>query len=415
MSLLTLSGCLVCVQNVIVSDVTVFGLCAACPRDRSSRAAGATEAVRSLVATMSTVTSLGAADSWAVPPSLRMMKSPSTSPLLPDTQPSPGGTALPPETQVLSGSGSGLHGHLYLRQTPAFAEAAFSLAGEMESSKFQPLLDGSAFSNVSAYGADFNHSYFNSSGLNHTAFSSGNDSSAAMETLVLSDGAKAALIVLYSLTTLLSISGNVLVVLVFTRGRRCRTDIRPFLINLAVADLVMALFCMPFTFTFVMMKTWVFSKPMCPVVLFVQHLSVSASVFTNMAIGSDRFLVVMFPLRSRVTTDRAKYVLVTIWLCAVALSSVQLFVGRASEWPDGLGGVIVTCDEVWTTPSARRTFTMFVLFITYIIPLTILAVAYTIVGILLWRRATPGNADQTRDMHQLKAKRKVIRAERRAK
>ena len=194
MSLLTLSRCFVCVQNVIVSDVTVFGLCAACPRDRSSRAAGATEAVRSLVATMSTVTSLGAADSWAVPPSLRMMKSPSTSPLLPDTQPSPGGTALPPETQVLSGSGSGLHGHLYLRQTPAFAEAAFSLAGEMESSKFQPLLDGSAFSNVSAYGADFNHSYFNSSGLNHTAFSSGNDSSAAMETLVLSDGAKAALI-----------------------------------------------------------------------------------------------------------------------------------------------------------------------------------------------------------------------------
>lgn len=254
----------------------------------------------------------------------------------------------------------------------------------------------SSLYNLTLYNASSNHSGFNQS------FNT-NDSSGS-EMLFLSEGAKAGLIVLYTLTTLLSISGNILVVLVFMRGRRCRTDIRPFLINLAVADLVMAIFCMPFTFTFVMMKNWVFSKPMCPVVLFMQHLSVSASVFTNVAIGSDRFLVVMFPLKSRVTTARAKYVLGTIWLLAVALSSVQLVVGRAQEGP---GGVVV-CDEVWHPESARRTFTMFVLVITYIIPLTILAVAYSIVGVLLWRRATPGNADHSRDLHQLQAKRKPL-------
>ncbi|KAL8591114.1 hypothetical protein ACOMHN_056174 [Nucella lapillus] len=247
---------------------------------------------------------------------------------------------------------------------------------------------------------NLNVSFNNHSGFNNQ-YNNSNDSLGA-ETLFLSEGAKAGLIVLYTLTTLLSISGNILVVLVFMRGRRCRTDIRPFLINLAVADLVMAIFCMPFTFTFVMMKNWPFSKPMCPVVLFMQHLSVSASVFTNVAIGSDRFLVVMFPLKSRVTTARAKYVLGTIWLLAVALSSVQLVVGRAQEGP----GDEVVCDEVWHPVSARRTFTMFVLFITYIIPLTILAVAYSIVGVLLWRRSTPGNADHSRDLHQLQAKRK---------
>ncbi|XP_076459929.1 QRFP-like peptide receptor isoform X2 [Babylonia areolata] len=226
-----------------------------------------------------------------------------------------------------------------------------------------------------------------------------------VDPLVLSEGAKVGLIILYTLTTLLSISGNVLVVIVFSRGRRCRTDIRPFLINLAVADLIMAIFCMPFTFTLVMLKTWMFSKPMCPAVLFMQHLSVSASVFTNMAIGSDRFLVVMMPLRSRVMTARAKYVLVTIWTCAVGLSSVQLVVGRAVEFPDGS----ITCDEVWQSQSARRTFTMFVLFLTYIIPLVILALAYSVVGIVLWKRATPGNADHARDLQQLRAKRKVVK------
>ncbi|KAL8591165.1 hypothetical protein ACOMHN_057905 [Nucella lapillus] len=254
-----------------------------------------------------------------------------------------------------------------------------------------------------SYNVTFNYSLnvsFNDSGT-----SNGSAEDPTPEALVLSEGAKVGLIILYTLTTLLSISGNILVVIVFSRGRRCRTDIRPFLINLAVADLVMAIFCMPFTFTSVMVKTWMFSKPMCPVVLFMQHLSVSASVFTNMAIGSDRFLVVMFPFRSRVMTARAKYVLVTIWTCAVGLSSVQLAVGRAVEWPDGS----VTCDEVWASQSARRTFTMFVLFLTYILPLTILALAYSVVGIVLWKRATPGNADHVRDLQQLRAKRKVVK------
>ncbi|XP_059176193.1 pyroglutamylated RF-amide peptide receptor-like, partial [Physella acuta] len=221
---------------------------------------------------------------------------------------------------------------------------------------------------------------------------------------LLSNEAIASLIVLYSLTILFSIAGNILVVAVFTKGRRCRTDIRPFLINLAVADLIMALFCMPFTFTFVMIRTWIFSSPMCPLVLFMQHLSVSASVFTNMAIGIDRFLVVTFPLRARMSSQRARYTLFIIWLCSLALSSVQLIVGKAKD-----KGSFVDCDEEWSSSGARRTFTMFVLLITYITPLIILAVTYSIVAILLWKRTAPGNAHEERDSQQLKAKRKVIK------
>ncbi|CAL1547087.1 unnamed protein product [Lymnaea stagnalis] len=249
-----------------------------------------------------------------------------------------------------------------------------------------------------------------SAGWNHSSgHPNADNSSAANETEehgdpmdLLSADARTGLIVLYTLTIVFSIVGNILVVVVFTKGRRCRTDIRPFLINLAIADLIMALICMPFTFTFVMIRTWVFSKPMCPIVLFMQHLSVSASVFTNMAIGIDRFLVVTFPLRARMTTQRAKYTIGIIWVCAIGLSSVQLVVGRATDH-----GHIVDCDEQWPSPGSRRTFTMFVLFITYITPLVILAVTYSIVSILLWKRTAPGNAHEGRDLQQLRAKRKV--------
>ena len=78
------------------------------------------------------------------------------------------------------------------------------------------------------------------------------------------------LIALYTTTTLLAVTGNVIVLVVLAVGRRSRTDLRAFLINLAVADLTMAIFCMPFTFTSTMQHDWIFGAAMCTIVLFLQ-------------------------------------------------------------------------------------------------------------------------------------------------
>ena len=242
--------------------------------------------------------------------------------------------------------------------------------------------------------------------LNMTTFTeplTTNDSNSSLsESSLLSDESLSGLMVLYILTTLLSITGNIFVVLVFAKGRHSRTDLRPFLINLAVADLVMAFFCMPFTFADTILGQWVFYKPLCTLVLFVQLFSVAASVMTNMAIGIDRFLVVLFPLRSRVTYSRSKYVIAVIWFCAFSLASVQFFVGRAQQVGD-----LVKCVEVWPTPGSRKIYTVCIFLFTYIIPLLILAITYSIVGILLWKRTAPGNKDQIRDLHRLRSKIKV--------
>ena len=220
---------------------------------------------------------------------------------------------------------------------------------------------------------------------------------------------QAVLIVLYTVTGLMSISGNTVVILVFSLGKRSRSDLRGFLINLAVSDLIMAVFCLPFTFTMVMLDDWVFSAPMCPIVLYMQTVSVTASVATNMAIGIDRFWVVTFPLKSRITKSRSKVVIALIWMLAGGLSSVQLVIGRASTIPYAPGLYRTSCEEVWWEPAEvwRRGYTFFILTLTYILPLTILALTYGIVGRRLWQRTAPGNADVARDNLQLRSKRKV--------
>ncbi|XP_033740504.1 QRFP-like peptide receptor [Pecten maximus] len=243
---------------------------------------------------------------------------------------------------------------------------------------------------------------------NETELEPGTGNETLPNGVAMSDSTLTWLTVLYTLTTVFSITGNVFVVLVFVRGRRSRTDLRPFLINLAAADLMMALFCMPFTFADVILGRWLFPEVLCPLVLFVQIFSVAASVFTNMAIGIDRFLAVTFPLRSRLTHARAKYVIIVIWISAFILGSVMFFVGRATEIP-GYGNGTKKCSENWPGEDSRRTFTIFIFIVTYLVPLLILAITYSIVGILLWKRTAPGNKDHIRDMHRLRSKIKIVK------
>ena len=213
------------------------------------------------------------------------------------------------------------------------------------------------------------------------------------------------LIVLYSVTTLLAILGNSTAIVIFTKGKRSKTDLRPFLINLAVADLIMAIFCIPFTFTYSLLGDWIFSEPMCPVVMFLQTASVTGSVSTNMAIGIDRFCAITFPLNStRNAINRYRLTILIIWLIAIALSAVQLFVGGIQHNP-------IThqtdCKENWPNNDLALFYTILILILTYIIPLIILTITYSIVGCILWKRNLPGNADAQRDASQLKAKSKV--------
>jgi 7 transmembrane receptor (rhodopsin family) len=86
----------------------------------------------------------------------------------------------------------------------------------------------------------------------------------------LSDNYQLALILLYSITTSLAVLGNLIVIVVLAVGRRSKTDLRAFLLNLAIADLTMAVFCMPFTFTTTMLHNWIFGAAMCTIVLFLQ-------------------------------------------------------------------------------------------------------------------------------------------------
>ena len=75
-------------------------------------------------------------------------------------------------------------------------------------------------------------------------------------------------IFLYSLIFLLCVLGNSLVITVLVRNRRMRTVTNLFLLSLAASDLMLCLFCIPFTLIPNLMKDFVFGSGICKVVMY---------------------------------------------------------------------------------------------------------------------------------------------------
>ena len=77
-------------------------------------------------------------------------------------------------------------------------------------------------------------------------------------------------IALYSIIFLLSVIGNVLVIVTLVQHRRMRTVTNVFLLNLSISDLLLAVFCMPFTLIPTLLQNFIFGKAMCVLIRYMQ-------------------------------------------------------------------------------------------------------------------------------------------------
>ncbi|XP_069698807.1 RYamide receptor-like [Periplaneta americana] len=139
------------------------------------------------------------------------------------------------------------------------------------------------------------------------------------------------------------------------------------------------------------------------------HCSVNKYIHPTEFLGElERYNAIMHPFERRFTKLRTKLILAGIWLVAIAISAIQLRVARSERFKYG-GEWHWDCGEHWGSPEDGQSYTMLIFSVTFAVPLLSLAFTYTCVGRRLWLRAAPGNADPTRDLAQLRAKRKIIK------
>ena len=120
-------------------------------------------------------------------------------------------------------------------------------------------------------------------------------------------------IILVSIT-IVTIIGNLIVILCFAKYKQVRTVNNYYILNLSIADLIIGML-MPFYAVNVVFNNgyWKFGKPFCRIWLVIDYVVGTASVLQIVFISFDRFFSVVYPIKYHKWPMR-KVVLMNIFL-----------------------------------------------------------------------------------------------------
>ncbi|XP_006797790.1 neuropeptide FF receptor 2a [Neolamprologus brichardi] len=226
-------------------------------------------------------------------------------------------------------------------------------------------------------------------------------------------------IVSYLLIFLVCMVGNGVVCFIVLRSKNMRTVTNLFILNLAVSDLLVGIFCMPTTLLDNIITGWPFGSLVCKMSGMVQGISVSASVFTLVAIAVDRFRCIVYPFKQKLTISTATLIIVIIWVLAVSImcpSGVMLQVTKEQTIRVLLGYDNKTipfywCRENWPNQDMRKIYTTVLFANIYLAPLSLIVIMYARIGITLFKTAVPtGGKPGHENRHTVsKKKQRVIK------
>ncbi|XP_076655672.1 orexin receptor type 2 isoform X2 [Halictus rubicundus] len=200
------------------------------------------------------------------------------------------------------------------------------------------------------------------------------------------------LIASHSVIFVVGIVGNALVCIAVYRNHTMRTVTNYFIVNLAIADFLVLLLCLPFTVLWDVTETWFLGLTLCKAVPYLQTVSVTVSILTLTFISIDRWYAICFPLRFKSTTSRAKTAIIGIWAFALIFDIPDLVVLHTIP-PTHIKVktiLFTQCDISWSQES-KLTFTIIKVIFLYTGPLIFMSVAYWQIVKVLWTNDIPGH------------------------
>ncbi|XP_053126171.1 alpha-1A adrenergic receptor isoform X3 [Hemicordylus capensis] len=173
--------------------------------------------------------------------------------------------------------------------------------------------------------------------------------------------------------------GNILVILSVACHKHLQSVTHYYIINLAVADLLLTSTVLPFSAIFEILGYWVFGRIFCNIWAAVDVLCCTASIMSLCVISIDRYIGVSYPLRypAIVTEKRGLLTLLCVWALSLVISIGPLFGWRPPP-PE---------DEKVCNINTDRAYVLFSALGSFYIPLIIILVMYCRVYIVARRES----------------------------
>ncbi|RZF42089.1 hypothetical protein LSTR_LSTR006682 [Laodelphax striatellus] len=204
------------------------------------------------------------------------------------------------------------------------------------------------------------------------------------------------LIALHGVVFFVGLIGNALVCTAVYRNRTMRTVTNYFIVNLAVADFMVILFCLPPTVLWDVTQTWFMGTLVCKIVLYFQTVSVAVSVLTLTFISVDRWYAICFPLKFKSTTGRAKTAIMIIWLLSICFDIPELLALETHKFEKfrNMDMIFFTqCSPNWSEGNEEM-FQLARILLLYTFPLLFMSIAYCQIVRVLWRSDNiPGHSE----------------------
>ncbi|OCT99410.1 cholecystokinin receptor type A [Xenopus laevis] len=194
-------------------------------------------------------------------------------------------------------------------------------------------------------------------------------------------------ILLYSLIFLLSVLGNILVIAVLIRNKRMRTVTNIFLLSLAVSDLMLCLFCMPFTLIPNLLRDFIFGSVVCKAATYFMGISVSVSTFNLVAISLERYSAICKPLQSRVwqTKSHALKVIAATWCVSFAIMSPYPIYSSLVPLNKIQNRTTHMCRLLWPSDLTQQSWYVFLLLLLFLVPGIVMTIAYGLISMELYK------------------------------
>uniref|UniRef100_A0A671MUJ8 Adrenoceptor alpha 1Bb n=1 Tax=Sinocyclocheilus anshuiensis TaxID=1608454 RepID=A0A671MUJ8_9TELE len=133
-----------------------------------------------------------------------------------------------------------------------------------------------------------------------------------------------------------AVAGNILVILSVVCNRHLRSPTNYFIVNLAIADLLLGTTVLPVSATLEILGYWVFGRIFCDVWAAVDVLCCTASIMSLCVISIDRYIGVSHPLQypNIVTGRRALLAMLGVWVLSLVISIGPLLGWKEPPSPD---------------------------------------------------------------------------------